>query len=539
MDFMATTYDGQRFRLMYELGYAFASRTELDELIPFVIAQCRQVLDAEGVSVLVLDEDHNELYFPYISEEDPEVRSRLARLRFSAESGIAGSALRTGRAEKIDDAARDPRFYAEIDRLTGFTTRSLMAAPMASRGTPVGVIEVVNRRSGGVFTDDDLELLVELAKSIAVAIENADNFGRLKASEQILRAQVGSLKSEIARHDPFAEIIAASAAMADVFRQMESAAATSIPVLIEGETGTGKELVARAIHRISARAEGPLLAVNCAAVPETLLESELFGHRRGAFTGAVADQMGLFRAASGGTIFLDEIGEMPLTMQAKLLRVIEDGEVTAIGDARPHKVDVRVISATNRDLKAVVAAHTFRTDLYYRLAVFPIRLPPLRERREDIPLLAARFLEIAAERHRKRIGGFEPDAMALLCSFDWPGNVRELRNEVERAVAMAREGETITAGRVSRQVREAAPRAADSASSAAAHTVDSAPAPALAAREETKPPIGALHEARSTFEAGYISQALERFGGNVLRAARALEVSRATLLRKIKQYRLR
>src|SRR6185369_9493165 len=266
-------------------------------------------------------------------------------------------------------------------------------------------------------------------------------YSRVKESEERLRTQVGALRRDLARRDRFSEILGTSASMAEVFRLMESAAASPIAVLVEGETGTGKELVARGIHRASARAEGPFLAINCAALPETLLESELFGHRRGAFTGAVQDHIGLFEAAAAGTLLLDEIGEMPMTMQVKLLRVLQEGEVVPLGDTRPRKIDVRVISATNRELSTEIAAHRFREDLYYRLAAFPIRIPPLRERREDIPLLADHFLAGAAERHRKWIRGIEPAALELLTRFDWPGNVRELSNELERAAALARNDE--------------------------------------------------------------------------------------------------
>src|SRR5262249_11561248 len=218
-------------------------------------------------------------------------------------------------------------------------------------------------------------------------------------------------------------------------------------------TGTGKELVARGIHAASDRAEGPFLAINCAALPETLLESQLFGHRRGSFTGAIHDQRGLFEAGDGGTVFLDEIGEMPSAMQAKLLRVLQEGEITPLGDTRPRKVDVRVICATNRDLETEMARHSFREDLYYRVAAFPIGLPPLRDRRDDIPVLADRFLGAAARRHGKHIPGIEPAAFALLMRFAWPGNVRELENEVERAVALARAGEPIGPAHLSPKLR--------------------------------------------------------------------------------------
>ncbi len=235
---MKSRSESSRYRQIYELGYAFASRTELSELIPFVIAQCREILRVEGVSVLLLDQPGGKLYFPYISEEDPEVRARLAKLRFSADHGIAGAVLSSGRAEKVDDVSADPRFYSGIDHHTGFTTRSILAAPLISEEGPLGVIEAVNRHGGARFSSGDLALLEELAKGIAVAIRNAERFGRLKVSEQMLRAQVGALTTERGRGGAVAEIGAAGAATAEGLAQMESAAATSTQVLIE--PGTGK-----------------------------------------------------------------------------------------------------------------------------------------------------------------------------------------------------------------------------------------------------------------------------------------------------------
>jgi transcriptional regulator with GAF, ATPase, and Fis domain len=361
----------------------------------------------------MLDRERNELYFPYVSEHDAEAARQLAGMRMPADRGVAGAVLQSGRSELIADVRKDPRHNSAVDRKTGTATGSMLAAPLIGGETRLGVIEAVRRSGQAAFCADDIAMLESLADSIAVALENAGRFGEVKASAARLRAEVGALKRELARNDRFTEIFAASPAMAEVFTLMEGAATSGINVLIEGETGTGKELVARAIHRTSSRADGPFIALN-AAVPEGLLESELFGRRRGAFTGALDDQPGLFRAASGGVLFLDEIGEMALAMQAKLLRVLQEGEVTPLGDTRAHKVDVRVISATNRDLEAALAARTFRKDLYYRLAGFTIHLPALRDRREDIPLMAARFLETAARRHRKRINGFKPEAIDLI-----------------------------------------------------------------------------------------------------------------------------
>ncbi len=536
----AESGDAARLRVLYDLSHTFSAHIELDELLPLITQKCRELLSAEGVSVLFLDDEREELYFPYVAERDSEVAAKLMGLRFPADRGIAGAALQTGRSIRVDDAQSDFRFYGGVDRHTGATTHAVLAVPLTSHLGQIGVIQAVNRQGGGTFSDDDLTFLETLAASVAVAIENAQLYGHLKASEEKLRTQVGALRRDIARRDRFTEIVGTSAAMADVFRLMESAAASPISVTIEGETGTGKELVARGIHRASARGEGPFLAVNCAAVPESLLESELFGHRRGAFTGAIADHRGLFEAAVGGTLLLDEIGEMPLAMQAKLLRVLQEGEVVPVGDTRPRKVDVRVLCSTNRDLMAEIADRRFREDLYYRVAAFPIRLPALRERREDIPLLADQFVAGAAERHRKWIRGVSPEARELLMRFDWPGNVRELQNEIERAVALARNDEEIGVGQLSPKIVGAL--GADPAARVAAASAPSSAAIApirLPDAVAAKHAPGSLRYARAEFEAGYIVRALKENGGNVSKTARTLGLSRVMLQKKMKEYGLR
>jgi Nif-specific regulatory protein len=530
-----------RFALLYELGCAFAARIELDELIPLVVAKCREVLNAEGISVLLLDPEHNELYFPYVSQVDPNVVERLRRLRFPADAGIAGAALREGIAIRVADAQRDPRHYHGADEITGFTTRDLLAVPLITHQGKVGVIEAVNSRGPQPFSEEDMAFFEALGASIAIAIENARLYTQVRESEASLRTRVGVLRRDLARTDVFSKIIGSTPAMLEVFRLMESAAASSIPVLIEGETGTGKELVARGIHMASARSEGPFVAINCASLPETLLESELFGHRRGAFTGAVRDNPGLFRAAHGGVIFLDEISDMPMSMQAKLLRVLEEEEVVAVGDNLPRKVDVRVLSATNRDLKTQVERGNFRQDLYYRVAVFPIRLPPLRRRREDIPLLAGEFLNAAAQRHHKRILGLAPETIDLLGRYDWPGNVRELRNEIDRAVALARDGDLIHPGHLSAGLGVSVTQAGEPPTpvpqtAAAPATTQAAPP---AAEGQSQSSANSLRKARAAFEARHIADALRQHQGNVSRTAQALGLSRAALQKKMKAYGLR
>ena len=513
----------ERFRLVCELGTTFASRLELDELIPLVIARCRDALQAEGVAVLLLNDERSAFTFPYIADTDPEVARRATGLHFPVSMGIAGLALAGERALRIDDVANEPNFYPEIDRATGLTTRNLIAVPLQTRHGPLGVLEVLNHRTPPGFTDEDFELIVALAPSIANAIENARLWDRLKMSADGFRAEVSVLRRDLARRDRFSEIIGASAAMERVFRLMESAAASPIAVILQGETGTGKESVARGIHRTSSRANQPFVAINCAALPENLLESELFGFRQGSFTGASRDQRGLFEAAGGGTIFLDEIGEMPFSMQAKLLRVLQEGEVMPIGDRHPRRVDVRVISATNQDLPAAIAARTFREDLFYRLNAFPIVLPPLRDRADDIPLLADHFIRNAAARHHKGITGITKDALARLMRFTWPGNVRELQNEIERAVALGAPGTAIDVTHLSEKVA-LCPRDAASVP----HLLDGlADAP------------NSLRAARTLFERDFVRGVLAEHDGNVSHAAVALGITRVALQRKMKDLQLR
>jgi two-component system response regulator HupR/HoxA len=291
----------------------------------------------------------------------------------------------------------------------------------------------------------------------ALSAENLQLAAALAEANERLRAENLFLRREVERRYSFDQIVGASPAMNRVFEVMEKVAQTDATVLLSGETGTGKDLVARAIHYSGARRERRFVAQNCGALPDTLLESELFGHKRGAFTGAHADKKGLFELADGGTIFLDEIGETEPGMQVRLLRVLQDGEIRALGSSETKKVDVRIVAATNRDLRKAVSEGRFREDLYYRLRVVEIELPPLRERREDIPALAHHFLDLANQKMGRRLGGFTNAAMDRIVAHTWSGNVRELENEIQRAVALSGDAETISLDLLSEHLRGDAP----------------------------------------------------------------------------------
>ncbi len=323
--------------------------------------------------------------------------------------------------------------------------------------------------------------------------------------------ELNLLRAKVARHAADKKFVAGSQAMRDALELAGQVAPLDTTVLVYGESGTGKEFMVRLIHDQSPRASGPFVSVNCAALTETLLESELFGHVRGAFTGAVRDKAGLFEVAVGGTLFLDEIGEVAPTVQAKLLRALQEREIRRVGAERPIKVDVRVVAATNRDLRAAVSAGTFREDLYFRLGAFVITMPPLRNRREDIPALAQQFLTRAAARMKKAVDGMAPDAMSALMSYHWPGNVRELEHAIERAVIVA-QGDRLRRTELPPEVAEAKRSRRDAESSGTFK-------------------LAALERAA-------IERALVRFKGNRQDAAEALGISTVTLWRKVKQYGL-
>jgi formate hydrogenlyase transcriptional activator len=310
-------------------------------------------------------------------------------------------------------------------------------------GTSVGVLSL-SSRTEAAFTRADLEFLDQVARQIAIGVHNALQHQALSESRERIVEQKSYLEEEIRAEQDFEDIVGSSRALRAVLEQVDTVAPTDSTVLVEGETGTGKELIARAIHDRSARRGRTFVKINCAAIPLGLLESELFGHERGAFTGAIARKIGRFELAHHGTLFLDEIGDIPLELQPKLLRVLQEQEFERLGSPRTQKVNVRVIAATNQNLAAMVADGLFRRDLFYRLNIFPISLPALRQRSEDVPLLVRYFTSKYARRMNKQIERIAPDILQALMRYTWPGNVRELQNYVERAVILCNDGELRT-----------------------------------------------------------------------------------------------
>ncbi len=395
------------------------------------------------------------------------------------------------------------------ESILGGQIMSVIAVPLWRGEEITGLVQADNRRSAGMFDEGDLEAALLVGAQAALALDNAALVGRLKLAEERARGENVYLKKkeEKAR---FPDIIGDSPAMQQVFAQLDKVIDTRATVCIEGETGTGKELVASAIHYRSGRRDKMFVAQNCAALPENLLESELFGHKRGAFTSADSDKKGLFEIADGGTLFLDEMGEMPLSLQAKLLRVLQEGTIRPVGATAEKQVDVRIICATNRDLAAEVEKGRFRSDLYYRLMVFPIRLPPLRERREDIPLLARHFLARYAAEYRLELPGFSPEALDALAGYAWPGNIRELENEIQRLVIQAEPGHHVDLTDLSPRLRK----------------IESTVA-------KVAPKKGTLKEMMDQVERWLISEALRDHGGNKTRTAATLGITREGLHKKL------
>jgi transcriptional regulator with GAF, ATPase, and Fis domain len=425
-----------------------------------------------------------------------------------------------GRAAVL--AADAPREALGSESLLGANIRSTIGVPLWKGDEILGVLQVDNRDAPAMFDRRDVEALGVLARGASLAIANARLIQKLTIAEEQLRKENQFLRGRERSRAGTLQIVGQSRRLEQVLQQLGKVVDTRVTVLVEGETGTGKELFASAIHYRSSRRDKLFVAQNCAAFPENLLESELFGHKRGAFTGATEEKKGLFEVADGGTLFLDEVGEMPLALQAKLLRVLQEGEVRPIGANASRRVNVRIVAATNRNLEKEVAEGRFREDLYYRLKVFPLRVPPLRERREDVPLLAAHFLERYTREFGREITGFTQPALERLMAYDWPGNVRELENEVQRAVIQAEGEKLIGPELLSPRVRKTE------------GTASVAPPPASEDEADTDAGNGTLREMMDRVERRILAQTLVSHGNNKTSAAKALGITREGLHKKLK-----
>ncbi len=421
----------ERLRLLLDLTNRVVSNLDLRELLREVSASIRRVMHCDGAGVSLPDPDTGQL--------------RLYALDFPTGKGIIHEGM------GVADAAHSvARVFAtgqpinltsdEIQRdgkIAGEGARSLCRLPLISRNRVLGVISLGTHREQA-FTDDDIAFLGEVSKQVAIAVENALAYGQIADLKDKLTREKVYLEDEIRSELNFDEIVGHSEGLRRVLRKIETVAPTDSTVLIHGETGTGKELIARAVHTLSGRKANAFVKMNCAAIPAGLLESELFGHEKGAFTGAIAQRIGRFELAHRGTMFLDEVAEIPLELQPKLLRVLQEREFERLGSARTLRTDARLIAATNRNLAEMVADQTFRSDLYYRLNVFPVRIPPLRERPEDIPLLVRHFVQQFSRRNNRGIETIPSETMEALVRYHWPGNIRELQNVIERAVIVSR-----------------------------------------------------------------------------------------------------
>jgi Nif-specific regulatory protein len=382
-----------------------------------------RIVEGDAASLLLLDSNKKNLRFEVaLGPKGLEAKKFVVQ----TDEGIAGWVVKNNRSLIVSDPANDPRYSPTVQQSTGYTTRNMLAVPMRVRDECIGVIEILNKKSDDGFSLADLEVLEMLANQAAIAYQNARFLQRS-------RDEIVVLQDQIVTDRGYHTMIARSPVILEKLDIVERVAKSDSSVLILGESGVGKELIAEQLHLKSDRADKPFIRVNCAALPEGLLESELFGHVKGAFTDAISNRKGRFETADQGTIFLDEIGDLPLSLQAKLLRVIQNKSFEKVGSSDTITVNVRIIAATNRDIEKLVEEQKFRSDLYYRLNVLPLYIPPLRQRIEDIPELADFFLKKFRHEVKKEFVGFSEGALSAILSYSWPGNIRELENTIERA----------------------------------------------------------------------------------------------------------
>ena len=454
---LATERD--RLRLLLEINNHVISKLDMDDLFRSASASIRSYFGNHLTGFWLLEKDSNRLQSVVL--DFPDRKGLLAEVGSTDLTETDYEKLRIRRSDiwSVDDIERLPTTIADTLRAESIT--SVAVAPLATGSGPLGLLAIGSRKLDA-FGQEDLDLLTQISIQISLALDNALAYGRLNASAARLEEERLYLESEIRAEHNFEDMVGKSTALRKVLDQVAIVAPTSSTVLLHGETGTGKELVARAIHNRSPRRERTFVRLNCAAIPSGLIESELFGHEKGAFTGALMQKRGRFELADRGSLFLDEIGDISMDLQPKLLRALQEQEFERLGSTKTIRVDVRLIAATHRDLESMIRNNQFREDLFYRLNVFPIEIPPLRERREDIPLLVHYFVLRASRQMQKRIRSVPKQAMEAFVNADWPGNVRELENFIERCVILT-QGDELNVPH--NQLKRAAIRAVASAAS--------------------------------------------------------------------------
>ena len=447
--------EAERHRTLLEINNALISNLSREALFRSIAQALRRVVPFDRTAIFLHDPENDTLKLFILESSLPSTYFRVGLEMAPGESHVG---LVFQRREPLlrRDLGKERRYPMEEMAYTD-GVRSYVIVPLVARGTSIGVLAVASTNPGQ-YSDTDVRFLLEVAGQVALAVENMKAYEEIAVLKARLERENIYLQEEIRREHNFVEMVGNSPALLTALRQVEQVAATDSTVLISGETGTGKELIARAVHSRSARKDRPLVKVNCAAISAGLVESELFGHVKGAFTGAIERRVGRFELADGGTIFLDEVGELPPETQVKLLRVLQEQEFEPVGSSRTVRVDVRVIAATNRDLEEAVRTGRFRADLFYRLNVFPLKAPPLRNRPSDVPQLVMFFLSQFGTRFGKRIDTVSRETMDRLVRYPWPGNVRELQNVIERAAVLS-QGPVLELGQDLLPIAPAAPAA--------------------------------------------------------------------------------
>ena len=421
-----TSIDVEKFNSLIEINTLInTSYADKNALLIYILESAMRLVKCESSSLLLVNKADNTLHFEVaLGPKGPEAKSIPV-----SKGSIAGWVFEHRQSLIINDVPNDPRFYSGVQEKTGYVTKNMIAVPMQVKNDCIGVIELLNKAEHQDFSEEDLKTIEILGNQASIAYQNAETYN-------VARNEINVLQNTITSGTEFHSFISKSPVINDLLDVVDQVARTNSSVLILGESGVGKELFAEQLHLKSPRARKPFIRVNCAALSPLLLESELFGHVKGAFTDAVSNRKGRFELADGGTIFLDEIGELPLDLQVKLLRVIQSKNFERVGSSETITVDVRIVAATNRDIEKMVQDGTFRSDLYYRLNVLPIYVPPLRQRKEDIEPLAMYFLRKFSVETKKHFTNFCDLSLDALYSYYWPGNVRELENTIERACVL-------------------------------------------------------------------------------------------------------